>query len=174
MEKRLFCYVCGSKVEPKSHESVHCPVCDQLYYINPKPCVELAIWNDQNQILLCKRAYDPGKGQYDLPGGFIDIGDKTIEHALWREMQEELGLSEDDVTDLSYVGSYNGTYAWGGEQHPIIISAFTARLKPNIAPDPKDDVEEIIWLDMNKLDDWNMSLPASRAIIRRAYEIIQL
>ncbi len=44
------------------------------------------------QILLIQRGRDPFKGQWALPGGFVEI-DEPIENAARREVQEETGIT---------------------------------------------------------------------------------
>ena len=53
-------------------------------------------WRDQ--VLLIKRGQPPGRGQWALPGGFIDI-DETIALSCLRELREETGviLGEDAI-----------------------------------------------------------------------------
>jgi 8-oxo-dGTP diphosphatase len=43
------------------------------------------------RVLLIQRKYDPFKGCWALPGGFVDYGE-TTEEAVIREFQEETGL----------------------------------------------------------------------------------
>ena len=42
-------------------------------------------------ILVVKRAQEPGKGQWSLPGGAVELGE-TLTHALKREILEEVSL----------------------------------------------------------------------------------
>ena len=43
-------------------------------------------------LLLIERKNDPGKGLYDLPGGFVDYGE-TLEQGMKRELKEEIGIA---------------------------------------------------------------------------------
>jgi len=44
-----------------------------------------------DSILLVKRAQEPGKGQWSLPGGAVELGE-TLTHALKREINEEVSI----------------------------------------------------------------------------------
>ncbi len=56
----------------------------------------VATWRDQ--VLLIERGQLPGRGQWALPGGFIDV-DETIAASCLRELREETGvvLGEDAI-----------------------------------------------------------------------------
>jgi 8-oxo-dGTP diphosphatase len=65
-------------------------------YPHPRPSVAVDILlfrksGDHYQILLVKRALDPYRGRYALPGGFVEI-DESLEDAAKRELSEETGL----------------------------------------------------------------------------------
>lgn len=49
-----------------------------------------------NEIVLIKRAKEPFKGHYALPGGFLNYGE-TLEHCVVREVLEETGLRTEIV-----------------------------------------------------------------------------
>ena len=44
-----------------------------------------------NRVLLARRNQEPGKGQWSLPGGMVELGE-TLEQALVREIREEAGI----------------------------------------------------------------------------------
>ena len=52
----------------------------------------MVVVNANDQVLLVKRSIDPKKGQWCLPGGFIEQGEHPDAGAL-RELAEETGLS---------------------------------------------------------------------------------
>ena len=53
-----------------------------------------AVIVDGDRVLLVKRAHEPLKGEWSLPGGAVEVGE-TLEAALVREVREETGLDVD-------------------------------------------------------------------------------
>lgn len=143
-----FCPKCGGNLEKKEGNLLLCSNCNFHYYVNPKPSNAVIIKNIYDEILLVKRKHDPQKGFWDLPGGFIDIKE-TIEESIQREMKEEL---EVEITHVSYFTSMHDTYNYGGINAFTICAAFTAELPPNVSIKPNDDVEEVKFFPLEKID----------------------
>jgi ADP-ribose pyrophosphatase YjhB (NUDIX family) len=74
----------------------------------------------QGRLLLGRRAIEPAKGRWDIPGGFVQI-DESAEEAARREVREETGL---EVALRSYLGSFPDTY--GPRRLPILNLIFEA------------------------------------------------
>lgn len=68
-----------------------CPACRFIQFHDPKVAV-IALVTCAERILLIQRGVDPEKGKWALPGGYMDAGELP-EHAMQRELQEEVGLS---------------------------------------------------------------------------------
>ncbi len=64
--------------------------------------VDCVVFHD-NAVVLIRRAYEPFKGWYALPGGFVEVGE-TVEAACRRETREETGLV---IEDLKLIGVYS-------------------------------------------------------------------
>lgn len=62
----------------------------RMYPETPVPAVGAFILKD-GKLLLVKRAYEPGAGKWSVPGGVIELGERTVD-ALHREILEEVGL----------------------------------------------------------------------------------
>lgn len=57
----------------------------------PVLCVDAIISNDIGEYLLIKRAVEPLKGEWWVPGGRVYKGE-TLEEGIKRKMREELGI----------------------------------------------------------------------------------
>jgi len=118
-----FCPMCGGDLEPRSiktgePERLVCARCGFIFYLDPKVAVGTIITDDQNHIVLVRRAIQPGYGKWVFPGGFVDRGEE-VRVAAVREAREETGL-EITLERLLNVYSYRGSL-------PVII-VYTARL----------------------------------------------
>jgi ADP-ribose pyrophosphatase YjhB (NUDIX family) len=104
-----------------------CPACGFVHFRDPKVGVSVLVEQDR-QVLLVRRAIEPGLGKWCLPSGFVDW-DEAPERAAARECAEETGLQVDVLGLLAaahYTADFRGpginlTYRariTGGELHP--------------------------------------------------------
>lgn len=90
--------------------------------MNERPflTVDCVVIHD-GSVVLIRRAYEPFKGWYALPGGFVEVGE-TVEDACRRETREETGLV---VQNLQLIGVYSDP-ARDPRRHTVSV-AFLAR-----------------------------------------------
>jgi 8-oxo-dGTP diphosphatase len=69
----------------------------------PLLATDCVVFDSQDRVLLIRRGHPPFKGDYALPGGFVEIGER-VEDACRRELREETGI---DVRELKLVGVYS-------------------------------------------------------------------
>lgn len=55
-------------------------------------CVGAVVLDDAGRLLLIRRANEPGRGRWSVPGGRVEAGE-TDHQALTREVAEETGLT---------------------------------------------------------------------------------
>ena len=89
-----YCSHCGAEVRqeiPAGDNRLRdvCTECGMIHYQNPRVVAGCLPVYD-NKILLCRRAIEPRKGLWTLPGGFLELGE-TIEQGAVRETFEEAG-----------------------------------------------------------------------------------
>ena len=88
------CKACGAHVTYRvpaddTRERAVCDACGLIHYENPLSVVAtLPVWEDR--VLLCRRAIEPRRGLWTLPGGFMELGESTAQAAV-RETMEEAG-----------------------------------------------------------------------------------
>jgi ADP-ribose pyrophosphatase YjhB (NUDIX family) len=112
-----FCPHCGgafnSRILKEGEPSrLVCDRCGFVFYLDPKVAVGTIIRTEDDQIVLCRRAIEPGYGRWVFPGGYVDRGEK-LEEAAVREAREECGLDV-ALEGLVSLHSYRG-------RTPIII-----------------------------------------------------
>jgi len=101
---------------------------------------------ENGKILLIKRATEPNKGLWTIPGGKIKFGEK-IEDALKREMLEETGL---EVEVLNLEDIYELIMSNGEVRYHYIILDYRVR---RISGEPKSstDALELKWFSKEEL-----------------------
>ena len=76
-------------------------------------------------VLLIKRKYDPFKGKWAIPGGFV-LNDESLETAVERELQEETGVTINYLEQLYTFGDV--------ERDPrgrVVTVAYVGLVRPN-------------------------------------------
>ena len=140
-----YCPLCGScRFVVNGERSRRCEDCGFELYMNASAAVAAFIVNAQGELLVCRRAKEPAKGTLDLPGGFVDP-DETLEHALERELSEELGCRP---AEAHYLFSLPNRYSWGSVVIPTVDSFFRVALPADAVLQPHDDVAACSWVPL--------------------------
>ncbi len=88
-----FCVQCGTKLtlqEKMGRTRPTCPACGWIFFPDPKVAAGVVVLQ-AHKVLLVRRVYNPQRGYWTLPVGFIDAGEDPA-RAAERECQEETGL----------------------------------------------------------------------------------
>jgi ADP-ribose pyrophosphatase YjhB (NUDIX family) len=135
------CPRCGAELE-LAEGRASCPSCGSVYYANSAPAVEGLLVRD-GKVLLAKRAIEPRRGYWDLPGGFLEEGEEPLD-GLAREFREETGLA---VRPLEWLGTHLDPY----DDHFVL--GMTWLVEADGDPRAADDAEELAWFGPEEVPD---------------------
>ncbi|WP_424184401.1 NUDIX hydrolase [Actinokineospora sp. G85] len=106
-------------------------------------CVGALVSDTRGRLLLVRRAHDPGRGQWSLPGGKVEPGESDAQ-ALAREVREETGL---EVAVGALIGTVerdapNGVFRIA--DYACVVTGGDLRAG--------DDADEALWADLATFD----------------------
>lgn len=78
---------------------------------------------------MTRRAIEPRLGKLDIPGGFLDITDTSMEAGARRELKEELGLEMPSISNLNYMGSGASVYPWDNTDLDVMCFFYNCKLQ---------------------------------------------
>lgn len=142
-----YCPACrSSDISFSCMKKLVCRDCSFTYYHNVAAAAG-AILEYDNNIVLIKRAKEPGKGRLDLPGGFVDPKE-SAEEALRREVKEELKI---DVGKLKYLGSYPNIYQYKGVVYHTCDLFFHSKINTVPITFNRTEIEELILVNPSEV-----------------------
>ena len=121
----------------------HCPSCKNIHYENPKPTATL-ICPKEDSILLGRRAFAPGKGEWGLPGGFMELKE-TLFQAAQRELKEETNLEGEPIRILGTCSHYGSIFG------DILLIGLEVEIRNWDNMKAGDDVSELKLFNINSL-----------------------
>jgi ADP-ribose pyrophosphatase YjhB (NUDIX family) len=133
------CPRCGGEIRG-DRQRVECAECGFVAYANPAPTATAVIEDDEGRILLGRRAIEPDKDKWDLPGGFVDEGEHPLD-ALRRELREEASL---EVEPGEFIGVWMDRYGGDAPGVSTLNLYWTAQITGGEMR-PDDDVAELRW-----------------------------
>ncbi len=123
---------------------------NKFCYEYPRPaltsdCIIFSKIEDNIKVLLIKRAYDPYKGFWAFPGGFIDPDETTLEAAK-RELLEETGIIIDELTQLQTFSDIDRD----PRGRVVSVIYYTFLNKP-VDIKAGDDAKHVKWFSLSKV-----------------------
>lgn len=113
--------------------------------------------------LIIKRAHEPRKGEWSLPGGLLELGE-SLQDAVRREIKEETSLDidvgpvietfdrvhRDDAGRIRYHFVIIDFVCWPGDGEPV----------------PGSDAEDVAWVTAQEIDAYRVNSHAKDVILR--------
>ncbi|MBN1954336.1 MAG: NUDIX domain-containing protein [Anaerolineae bacterium] len=145
-----FCPRCGGELKTllraqDAHPRQVCATCGRVHYRNAKPCVGMLAVRE-GKLLLTRRSIQPYRGDWDIPGGFLEAGEQP-EAGVVREVWEETGL---EVRPVEVFGFYIDQYAYQDEVDFTLNIYFLGRVVGG-EEQARDEVSELGWFGPGEL-----------------------
>jgi|SRR6185369_11890804 ADP-ribose pyrophosphatase YjhB (NUDIX family) len=125
-----------------------------------------AVIVDGDRALIVRRAKEPLKGQWSIPGGMLELGEKLRE-GLAREIREETSL-EVEVGDVLDVFDSIFPDADGRTQYHYVLIDYRCTVRGGKAI-AGSDVSEVRWVTSTELYELGMK-EVTVGVIRKALE----
>jgi ADP-ribose pyrophosphatase YjhB (NUDIX family) len=154
-----FCPRCGQRADVDFPQRIICPHCGYAAYYNPKPVAAAILVDDQGKVILLRRGFDPGRGLWTFPGGFVDLGE-SVQEAARREAAEELGIAIE-------IDGLVGVYSRAEDRVVLIVYRARAMGAPHTSPEAVEvgsfAVDQLPW---DELAFWSTELALRDAFPR--------
>ena len=95
---------------------------------------------EENKILMCKREKEPYKGKFNLVGGKVEQDEDEL-HAAYRELREETGITNKDIT-LTHIMNFQY------KMQDMELEVYAGKLNKNV--DLIEELNKLYWIDKNE------------------------
>ena len=107
-----------------------------------------------DRFLLIKRAANPDKGLWSVPGGLIEVGEKAVDAAR-REALEETCLKVEVKERLGVVDKIEYDEAGKVLYHFIILQFLAIPIDGEMKP--QDDALDAVWVTLDQFKDYQLT-----------------
>ena len=113
--------------------------------------------------LIVKRAHEPRKGEWSLPGGLLELGE-SLPDAVRREIKEETGL---DIEVGPMIETFDRVHRddQGKIRYHFVIVDFVCWAKSGEAV-PGSDADGVAWVAVEEIDQYQVNAHASAVILK--------
>ncbi|MGN1269905.1 MAG: NUDIX hydrolase [Clostridia bacterium] len=95
---------------------------------------------EEDKILMCKREKEPYKGKFNLVGGKVEQNEDEL-HAAYRELQEETGITNNDIT-LTHIMNFQY------KMSDMELEVYAGKLKKDV--NLVEEVNKLYWINKNE------------------------
>ena len=95
---------------------------------------------EEDKILMCKREKEPYKGKFNLVGGKVEQDEDEL-HAAYRELREETGITNRDIT-LTHIMNFQY------KMQDMELEVYAGKLNKSV--DLIEELNKLYWIDKNE------------------------
>lgn len=121
------------------------------------------------KVLLVRRASEPLRGQWSLPGGLVELGE-TLEEAVRRELREETGLDIRVVAVVEVFERIMRDDAGRIQYHFVLVDYLCERVAGEAHA--SSDVLDVAWATPDSLPRFQLTQKAT-SVIQKAFALVQ-
>jgi 8-oxo-dGTP diphosphatase len=146
---------------------------DRRQFASPLTTVDVAIFSIVNAelcVLLIERSNFPAKGQFALPGGFIDeAGDATLLATAYRKLYEKTGVTAPHLEQVESIGgAVRDPRGWSVTvlYFALIDRSAVSEVSVSVSP---TSTEPVLWAPVNEAVSMDLAFD-HQDLFRRALE----
>jgi len=106
---------------------------------------------DGEKILIVRRAGEPSKGLWSIPGGLVELGERVRDAAV-REVREETGLSVEIEDLLGVFDSVTKDESGAVRYHYILVDFLAHSAGGKLKP--ASDISDARWISPGEVDQY--------------------
>jgi ADP-ribose pyrophosphatase len=126
----------------------------------------------EGKMILVKRGAEPGKGEWSIPGGLVELGE-TVRDAVIREAKEETGLNVEIVVDRPLDAFDNiDIDEKGGFHYHFVLMQFLTHLKSGTLKSSSDAVDAK-WVPLEEVEKYDLTKPFRKFFTKHKNELIK-
>jgi len=162
-----YCPKCGAAaLRFLGRKLLRCEACGFELFLNAAAAVAGLIFDEQERLLLIQRGREPGKGLWDLPGGFTDPGE-SAEDALRREVREELGL---EIAGVRYLASFPNEYEYRGVRYATVDLGFVCEVADaSVARAAEGEIAAVAFRKREEIELERFAFASTRRLVERYF-----
>ena len=126
-----------------------------------------AVIVDGDRVVLVKRAHEPLKGEWSLPGGTVEVGE-TLAEAVAREVREETGLNVHVGPLVEVLDRVHRDPDERVEYHFVLLDYRCTVVSGTLAYG--SDASDVCWASKHELTRFGLS-DAARRVVTKALEL---
>ncbi len=127
----------------------------------------VVVFDESGRVLLVQRGRPPRAGQWGIPGGMLELGERLVDAAV-REVREECSI---EIAIGGVAGVFEPvTRDDEGriEYHYVVIDYWARHVRGEARPG--DDAAAVAWATMDAINEYAL-LPDSLQVVRAAYAL---